>query len=583
MRAKAMLKKSFAMMAVLTIVIVSALSADDNTIRFAVLSDRTGGHVPGMLAQNVAEIERLKPEFVITVGDMIEGYVDDSAQIAKEWNECDSILAGLSMPLYLTPGNHDIWSDMGEKMFRQFVGKPYRSFDYRGLHIVILDAGRWEVSKDMPQEQFDWLANDLEKNQNARQTFVFLHKPFWYMTIARGKEDKLHDLFVKYGVDAVMSGHYHRYFSGEYDGIKYTSFGGSANQVEADPTGLKQHFGWVTVNEEGIFITPIKLGSILPWDQVTAEERLIFNPARMYSLSFEQPAKVSTDLTISDSKVGLKINNKYSAFPIADTLRWTIPEGWSVEPEIQAVNIPAGGNLVLYFNVSGKNKIYPAPTAALDINYAENKKVTAVKDLGIARQAVCTSAKKVKIDGKIKEACWSAPVSTFFSPEGDIAKTEATKFYFAYDKNNLYLAAYCTESKMDSLVANATEHDAAIYGEDCVGYFIEPDFGSDTIYQIYFSPNGIAFDQKIWQGEDGYAESDRDWNGKYTTKAIKGDNFWSIEVQIPLKLFGMEGKMSEGDKMRLNFRRKQRRLNDAANWQTPIDYYADTYGYLMFE
>lgn len=135
---------------------------------------------------------------------------------------------------------------------------------------------------------------------------------------------------------------------------------------------------------------------------------------------------------------------------------------------------------------------------------------------------------------------------------------------------------------MDSVKAEVTEHDGAIYGEDCVGYFIEPMIHSDTIYQIYFNPDGISFDQRIWKGEDGYADADREWNGDYKTKTVQGDNFWSIEVQIPIKQFGLK-EIKAGDKMRLNFRRKQSRLNTAADWQTPIEYYADTYGFLIMK
>ncbi len=42
-------------------------------------------------------------------------------------------------------------------------------------------------------------------------------------------------------------------------------------------------------------------------------------------------------------------------------------------------------------------------------------------------------------------------------------------------------------------------------------------------------------------------------------------------------------EIKSGDKMRLNFRRKQSRLSTAADWQTPIAYYAETYGFLIMK
>ena len=75
--------------------------------------------------------------------------------------------------------------------------------------------------------------------------------------------------------------------------------------------------------------------------------------------------------------------------------------------------------------------------------------------------------------------------------------TDPVYFYFAWDKDNLYIAAKCMETKMDSIRANAKEHDGAVYGEDCVGYFFQPETDDGPAFQIYFNPLGTAFDQKI--------------------------------------------------------------------------------------
>ena len=50
------------------------------TFRFAVISDRTGGHRPGIFGRSVRMINMLQPEFVMSVGDLIEGYSEDPGQ-----------------------------------------------------------------------------------------------------------------------------------------------------------------------------------------------------------------------------------------------------------------------------------------------------------------------------------------------------------------------------------------------------------------------------------------------------------------------------------------------------------------------
>jgi hypothetical protein len=549
-------------------------------VRFAITSDRTGGHVPGIHGQIAAEVERMKPDFLMTVGDMIEGYVDDSARIVGEWKEYDSVMGVIKCPIHFTPGNHDIWSDLSERLYRQERGEPYYSFDHRGLHFVVLDVSRSDSSEDIPDEQVAWLADDLQKSQSAAHTFVFFHKPFWYESVADNKPDTLHSLFVKYGVDAVFSGHYHDYAAGDYDGIRYTMLGSSGAETEPGPTGLEYHFMWVTVASTGIYAAPIKMGAMLPLDEIRVEERKVFSPLKRMGLTLEGPVPVNQHLKVDSSLIGVTINNTFSDFAVDDTIRWEIPDGWQVDPENMPVKVLPGASRTLYFKTISRGDLYPVPTVTTNMTYAEGKKITAQNYLKLARHVNCYRAEEPVIDGEVSEEFWKEPVVRFFAPGGSKAAIDPVKFYFAYDDHNLYLAAYCTDHKIDSVSADVKERDGSVYGEDCIGYFIEPVIESDTIYQIYINPVGVVFDQKIWKDEDGWADADRDWNGEYTVESKMGPDYWSIEARISLGQFGTVGE--EGRKMRINFRRKQPRLGNA-DWQTPIDYYADTYGYLIMK
>lgn len=552
----------------------------DPPVRFAIISDRTGGHVPGVYGQIVVEVERLKPDFVMTVGDMIEGYVDDTVRIHQEWDEYDSLITPLSMPIYFTPGNHDIWSDLSEELYRNRIGKPYYSFDHKSLHFVILNNSRTDSSVELSSEQIDWLINDLKQHETAAYTFVFYHKPFWYHTTAENKPDTLHSLLAKFGVDAVFTGHYHDYFCGVYDGVIYTSFGSSGGGADPSPTDLLYHFAWITVDNKGIHIAPIKMGAVLPWDEITAAERKTFNPLRRMGLAFENSLPVNDDLKVVKAEVTVVLDNTYSDYELNDTIRWDVPLGWTVEPQIMPVMVAPDEKKSFHFDVACHGDLYPVPTAEVVFTYAEGKTVTANAGVNVARKAFCYPAvSKPVIDGEISEDCWQNPITYFFAPGGGDMAIDPARFYFAYDEDNLYLAALCNDSKMDSLKASVTEHDGAIYGEDCVGYFFAPIMESDTLYQIYLNPLGTAYDAKYWKGEDGYLDGSRDWNGNYEVKTIKTGDFWSIEARIPLDQFGV--KANEGDKWGLNFRRKQRRFNSAADWQTPIEFDAATFGVLI--
>ena len=88
------------------------------------------------------------------------------------------------------------------------------------------------------------------------------------------------------------------------------------------------------------------------------------------------------------------------------------------------------------------------------------------------------------------------------------------------------------------------------------------------VYQLYFNPRGAIFDQKITEETGGNLVSDRNWNGKYDVKTTKGTDYWSIEIKVPLAQFDVSARAK--DQMGLNFRRKQFRLQSAADWQVPL-------------
>ena len=48
------------------------LNNDPDHFQFAIVSDRTGGHRPGVFEDAVKKLNLLQPEFVMSVGDLIE-------------------------------------------------------------------------------------------------------------------------------------------------------------------------------------------------------------------------------------------------------------------------------------------------------------------------------------------------------------------------------------------------------------------------------------------------------------------------------------------------------------------------------
>src|ERR1700723_1362410 len=92
--------------------LIAILAAD---FHFAILGDRTGEAQAGVYEQIWKETAADHPAFVVTVGDTIQGLDDAAAD--REWREAQRIFIK-GIPLYLTAGNHDIWSEVSESLFR---------------------------------------------------------------------------------------------------------------------------------------------------------------------------------------------------------------------------------------------------------------------------------------------------------------------------------------------------------------------------------------------------------------------------------------------------------------------------------
>ena len=134
-------------------------AAPPDSFRFAILGDRTGEAQPGVYQQICKEAAAENPAFVVSVGDTIQGLDDRSAE--AEWREATRNLHLFRRsPVYLAPGNHDIWSAESERLFRQYARHPpHYSFDYGPAHFTILDNSR---SDELGPEELAFLEADLQ-------------------------------------------------------------------------------------------------------------------------------------------------------------------------------------------------------------------------------------------------------------------------------------------------------------------------------------------------------------------------------------------------------------------------------------
>src|ERR1035437_9205250 len=114
---------------------LAVCAAPPDKLHFVLLGDRTGEAQPGVYERIWRELAATQPALVLSVGDTIQGLNDataeaegrgggDAAAAEPEGGEALRLVEPYRrIPLYLVPGNHDIWSEASERLFRQYAGR----------------------------------------------------------------------------------------------------------------------------------------------------------------------------------------------------------------------------------------------------------------------------------------------------------------------------------------------------------------------------------------------------------------------------------------------------------------------------
>jgi predicted phosphodiesterase len=214
-------------------------AAQKDSFQFVVLGDRTGDVQPGVYEQVWREAAAENPEFLVSVGDSIEGSID--ARTEAEWLQLEQILTPYRRyPLFLAPGNHDIWSSRSETLFRKHAAHPpHYSFDYLGAHVTVLDNSR---SEQLAAGELVFLEKDLQAHQDQSVKFIVFHRPSWLIdAMFQNPRFALHQIARKYGVRYVIAGHLHQMLDVVLEGVTYLSMVSSGGHLR----GTEQYQdGW---------------------------------------------------------------------------------------------------------------------------------------------------------------------------------------------------------------------------------------------------------------------------------------------------------------------------------------------------
>ncbi len=247
--------------------------------RFAVMGDSQGQN--GILAEALAQTDGC--EFVIHCGD-----TTPSGQ-SSEFDAFEETLGTVSVPVMVTPGNHDIKLDGGQE-YRLRFGESAYTFDYSGIRFAFVDSSDQIVS----EEEIEWLR---EAFQGAERKVLVTHMPSYdpfgnNHTLDAPSCERVQDFTLDEDIDLVLTGHVHAYHHMRVESTDLIITGGAGGALV---DGV-HHLVIVTVNDAGFSFEKVDLEYVppsSPYVQIVGKDGFSLN------LTYEE--LMSMDLAEGDS------------------------------------------------------------------------------------------------------------------------------------------------------------------------------------------------------------------------------------------------------------------------------------------
>lgn len=255
---------------------------DPDNFQFAIVSDRTGGNRWGVFQEAIFKLNLLQPEFVMSVGDMIQGYTEDLEVLNGEWDEFTGFIDKLNAPFFYVPGNHDMTNPTMAALWKERFGADYYSFVYKDVLFLCLNSNDG-ATHQIREAQTAWAEQTLARHPGVRWTLVFVHRPFWdsvdpkdvanWVPIERALADRKYTVF---------AGHYHSYtkiIRNDRNHFTLATTGGTSG-LRGPSFGEFDHVAWITMSDDGPIMANLMLDGIQDENIRTEDLRALSNTLR---------------------------------------------------------------------------------------------------------------------------------------------------------------------------------------------------------------------------------------------------------------------------------------------------------------
>ena len=270
----------------------------EDKFTFAIFSDLNGGEREKVFEVAVAQLSLLRPELILSVGDLIDGGTENRETLRQEWESFDVRASRAVAPVFKVGGNHDLTNLTMRDVWMERYGARYYHFIYKNVLFLALDSEDYfddrmqeiyearaeyielrdsmepeqvkemkymkmpeRTTGEMGKEQSDYFLKVIAEHPNVDWTFLFMHKPIWL------KENDPEFAAIESALSnhpyTMFNGHFHSYSHTIKNGRDYIMLGTTGGSQNADNEMSFDHVMMVTMTKDGPTIGNLKLDGIL--------------------------------------------------------------------------------------------------------------------------------------------------------------------------------------------------------------------------------------------------------------------------------------------------------------------------------
>ena len=281
-----------------------------------------------------------RPDFVLHLGDMTSAHPQRPGW-DKEIAYARQLLARLTVPYHLVPGNHDIgnkrslpkpnWSpkvgdpdksfhisDENIELYRKAFGKPFYAFQNKGSLFIVLTDALFNSGLDLEARQWAFLEDALATHhQDVTNIFLAMHcLPYWntpadcglnnYEVIDEPGRSRLLELCRHHNVRAVFTGHTHHEVLNRHNEMSIittpsTTFARDSWQIYRGRAGSRNSarcsYYFVRVREDKMVRNLVRTVELLP-DVAPLQRDNPFGPKRLMPLQTQDATPARLAITV---------------------------------------------------------------------------------------------------------------------------------------------------------------------------------------------------------------------------------------------------------------------------------------------